>query len=506
MNVANWLHQTAHVWPDRPAILSGTRCFADYAAMRARTAGTARAMRDLHGVAAGDRVAIFAGNCPEYLILVNAVWWLGATVIPVNGKLHPSEAAWILQDAEAKLVVTGTGDVFAGMEIPAVEISVAEAASAEPLADGEELSAPAEQSPEDVAWLFYTSGTTGKPKGVMLTHDNLLHMTLCYGTDVDAITADQTALYAAPMSHGAGLYSLVFTRAGASHLVPESGGFDPAEIIDLAREIGELSFFAAPTMVKRLIEKAAATGYRGEGIRTIVYGGGPMYVADLEAALRQFGPRFVQIYGQGESPMTITALSRDLVADGAHPASNRRRQSVGVAQSCIELRVLDESSRPLTAGRVGEVAVRGPTVMKGYWRRPDATRETLREGWLMTGDLGYMDGDGFLYLTDRSKDLIISGGSNVYPREVEEVLLQFASVAEAAVIGAPDPEWGEIVVAFLVPAPGHDVDQAALDAFCRENIARFKRPKQYRVLAALPKNNYGKVLKTALREMLAAES
>ena len=329
-------------------------------------------------------------------------------------------------------------------------------------------------------------------------------MTSCYFIDVDPVQAEDAIVYAAPMSHGAGLYNFAFVARAARHVVPVSGGLDPAELLALSRSVGRLCLFAAPTMVRRLVEHIAASGAPSEGFRTIVYGGGPMYVEDIRRALAVMGPRFVQIYGQGESPMTITALSREHLADAAHPRWAARIASVGVAQTLVEVRVVDAAGTELPAGETGEVVVRGDTVMAGYWRNPEATAAALRDGWLWTGDLGAIDGDGFLTLKDRSKDLIISGGSNIYPREVEEVLLQHPGLREVAVVGQPDAEWGEVVVAFVVARAGETVDAAALDALCLAQIARFKRPRQYCVVDSLPKNHYGTVLKTAVREQLQA--
>ena len=252
-------------------------------------------------------------------------------------------------------------------------------------------------------------------------------------------------------------------------------------------------------MVHRLVEHVRATGADVSGFKTIVYGGGPMYADDLRNALAVMGNRFAQIYGQGESPMTITALSRAQLADRDHPRWAERMVSVGVAQSLVEVRVVDAAGQPLPTGETGEVVVRGDTVMPGYWNNPNATAQTLRDGWLYTGDMGALDADGFLTLKDRSKDVIISGGSNIYPREVEEVLLLHPQVREVAVVGQRDAEWGEVVVAFLVAGEGGAVPGAELDALCLEHIARFKRPKVYRWVEALPKNAYGKVLKTELR-------
>jgi long-chain acyl-CoA synthetase len=365
----------------------------------------------------------------------------------------------------------------------------------------------AERAPDDVAWLFYTSGTTGRPKGVMITERNLMTMGLAYFVDVDPIGADDAMVYAAPMSHGCGLYAIPHLMAGARHVVPASGGVDAAELFALGRELGPLSTFAAPTIVKRLVDHAEQQRLTPDdaaaSFKTIVYGGAPMYLADIQRALRVMGPRFVQIYGQGETPMTATALARRLIADASHPRHVERLGSVGTAQTPVQLRVADAQGRELPVGETGEVLVRGDSVMAGYWRNPEASAAALRDGWLWTGDVGCLDGDGFLTLKDRSKDLIISGGSNIYPREVEEVLLAAPDVAEAACVGAPDAEWGEVVVAFVVARPGCALDSAALDAHCLAHIARFKRPKRYLIVDALPKNHYGKVLKTELRALLS---
>jgi long-chain acyl-CoA synthetase len=322
--------------------------------------------------------------------------------------------------------------------------------------------------------------------------------------------ADDAIVYAAPMSHGCGLYAIPHLMAGARHVVPASGGVDPAELFELGRALGPLSTFAAPTIVKRLVDHAEDQALQPQdcaaSFKTIVYGGAPMYVADIQRALRVMGPRFVQIYGQGETPMVATALSRSHIANADHPRYLEHLGSVGVAQTPVEVRVANEQGEPLPPGEVGEVLVRGDTVMAGYWRNPQATAQALRGGWLWTGDVGCLEEDGFLTLKDRSKDLLISGGSNIYPREVEEVLLTASGVAEVAVVGAPDPEWGEVVVAFVVAQAGLSADaqptDTRLDTHCLERIARFKRPKRYIFVDALPKNHYGKVLKTELRARL----
>ncbi len=500
MNIGIWLQQQALHAPDRPALFRGTEMVADYGTFHSQALTLAGALREI-GIKPGDRVALFVENCPDYLIILYGIWYAGAVAVPINAKLHGREAAFIIEQS-------GSALVFASEPLAtALEDAGVTPPVCRPGGDGylgmmaqPPLPEPLPRRAEDLAWLFYTSGTTGKPKGVMITHGMLLAVSLCYNTDVDPVRAEDATLYAAPMSHGAGLYNMVHVRAGARHVCPESGGFDPGEILALAREHQSLHMFAAPTMVRRLTDHAKAAGETGAGLRTIVYGGGPMYAADIIEAIDHFGPVFVQIYGQGECPMGITALSRHDVADRTHPDWQARLGSVGRAQSAVEVAIGTPDARRLPPGSQGEIMVRGPSVMPGYWQAPKATKRTLVAGWLMTGDVGVMDAAGYVTLQDRSKDMIISGGSNIYPREVEEVLLTHPQLREVSVVGRVHPDWGEEVVAFIVGA----APEAELDALCRDRIARFKRPKAYIRVAELPKNNYGKVLKTELRARLGA--
>jgi long-chain acyl-CoA synthetase len=476
MNLAAWLARAAKSDPRKVAIHRGARPWADYGTLAARVARVAAGLRR-KGLAPGDRVAIFMKNAPEYLEAMYAIWWAGLAAVPINAKLHAREMEFIVQDSDARLVI----------DDPALVAALAENDSM-PVADA---------APGALAWLFYTSGTTGRPKGAMLSFRNLAQMTYSYFCDVDSVPRDGCLLHAAPISHGSGLYNFTHLARGAAQAVPESGSFDPAEIGELLKSHREVSFFAAPTMVKRLVDARVEPG----GLRTLVYGGGPMYHADVVAAMEQLGDRLAQIYGQGESPMTITALSKHHHADRGHPRYVERLTSVGVPHSVVEVTIRDTEGRVLPAGEAGEICVRGDVVMSGYWNHPDATAAALRDGWLWTGDVGAFDGDGFLTLKDRSKDLIVSGGSNIYPREVEEALLAHPRVAEVSVVGKPDREWGEVVVAFVVPrgtAPPAD----ELDRACLDRIARFKRPKEYRFVEQLPKNHYGKVVKAELREKL----
>lgn len=505
MNIANWLHDTQRRAPQRPALFDGTRQVADYATFAAHVRQRAAHLVDQHGLAAGDAVALLMKNSCDYLELLYAIWWIGAVAVPINAKLHPAEAAWIADNAQARLIFTDGGRVFTSQPLlpgcKELDGHVLPPSRAWP-----SLEQPVARQDADLAWLFYTSGTTGRSKGVMLSHGNLVAMSLCYAMDVDPVSPEDAVLYAAPMSHGAGLYNFIHVRQGARHVVPASQGFDPAELFGLAAQLGDVSLFAAPTMVKRMVEQARRQGYAGEGIKTLVYGGGPMYLADLREAVDTFGPRLVQIYGQGESPMTISVLPRALIAARERADWDSLAASVGHAQSCVEIRILGPDRQPLPAGQRGEIAVRGATVMRGYWRNPEATRQTLVDGWLLTGDIGFLDPAGYLTLTDRSKDVIISGGSNVYPREVEEVLAQHPHVFEVCVVGEPDAQWGESVVAFVVMRAGQALDEAQLTAWFLERMASFKKPKKYLLREELPKNSYGKILKTDLRQWLKEAS
>ena len=511
MNVAAWVERQGRRRPDAPAVAHGERVHADWAAFAARVAGAAAGLRDDFGLLPGDRVAIVMRNRPEYLEALFAVWHAGLVAVPVNARLHRDEIAYILDDSETAVVVTDA-DHVGDVESLVGTVASLRAALVTPDERWNRLTASSPtplvgRQPSDPAWLFYTSGTTGRPKGAMLTHRNLLMASLSYFADIDPVTPQDSVLHAAPLSHGSGLYGLPHMARGAVSVVPESGGVDGDEIAALVGRWPGVTFFAAPTMVKRLAGDRSVAAADFSHLKTIIYGGAPMYLADLEDALAVFGPRLAQIYGQGESPMTITALSKADHAERDDPQWRDRMQSVGLPRTDVEVRVVDGEERDLPVGEVGEVVVRGDVVMAGYWKQPDATAEALRGGWLHTGDVGSFDAHGYLTLRDRSKDLIISGGMNIYPREVEEALLRHPGVRAAAVVGRPDTEWGEAVVAFVVAAEGVAPPTAGdLDRTCLDHIARFKRPRDYLFVDALPTNNYGKVLKRELRDRLRAEA
>jgi long-chain acyl-CoA synthetase len=481
MNLAQLLLRSARWQPERPALAIGATPMRSYRQMAQRVSRLSTGFKEKLGLKPGDRVALAMKNCPEFYELLFACWHAGMTAVPMNAKLHAKEFAFILGNSGAKVC-------FVSPDLAAAIPSGI--AMDENLLLGE--AAPAEVKPDDPAWLFFTSGTTGVPKGAVLTHRNMLFQTQAYFADIDRLAPTDAALHPAPLSHGSGLYGLPHFAAAAVNVIPESGQFDPAEIFELLERWPGASFFAAPTMIVRLLASPAARTPRG--LKTITYGGAPMYVADCVRAIELFGPRLFQLFGQGEAPMTITGLPQSEHEKRTH------LETAGIARTGVEVKIFDDADRELPPGEAGEIVTRSDCVMAGYWENPEATAQTLRGGWLHTGDVGSLDAEGFLTIRDRSKDMIISGGSNIYPREIEEVLLRHPAVAECSVVGRRHPEWGEEVVAFVVVRGA--VEKAELDALCLDHIARFKRPRDYRFVDALPKNNYGKVLKTELRKLV----
>ncbi|HTV67842.1 MAG TPA: AMP-binding protein [Rhizobiaceae bacterium] len=504
MNIADSLFRIAKSLPDAPAVSTGLDLNYSFGQL-AETAGRlARHLREKCGLQNGDRVALAMTNTAAFFPIAYGVWQAGLCLVPTNPRLHRREFAYIFENSGARLCFASPDmlSTVAGLntEIANLEAIVSTDELDDILAD---QSWPIEScAPEDPCWIFYTSGTTGRPKGATLSHRNLTFMAQAYYADMDRVDVGDTMLHAAALSHGAGLYALPHLAQGG-HQVICDGSFDPKEICDLIERLPQVSFFAAPTMVTRLVAYVEETRADTANLRTIHYGGGPMYVADLERALSVLGPKLAQLYGQGEAPMTISVLPKSW-----HERAAREGflGSCGIPRTFVEVRIVDADDKDVPTGEIGEIITRSDCVMAGYWNMPEATAAALKGGWLHTGDLGSMDERGVLTLRDRSKDMIISGGSNVYPREVEEVLLRHPAVVEVAVVGRPHVDWVEEVVACVVTHTDHAVSSEELDQLCLENIGRYKRPRKYFFMQSLPKNNYGKVLKTSLRETVAAKA
>jgi long-chain acyl-CoA synthetase len=474
------------------------RTWSELATAVARRAGGLRAS---YGVRPGDRVALVAANHPAYLEALFSVWHAGAVAVPISARLHPREAAVLVDAAHAQvcLATAGLADGLAAELPPGARLIVLGDEEDDALAGAMPIP-PADRSLVDDAWIFFTSGTTGRAKGARLTHGNLLAMTAAYYADVAAVGPDDAIIHAVALSHASGLFSLPFLGRGATQVLPASGGFDAAELLGLTAAHARSTFFVPPTLLRRLCAAPQLGETDVERIGTVLVGAAPVRAEDLRAGLAAFGPRLWNGYGQGESPCTITAMGPAAIAAAAASGDDALLTSVGVPRWATRVRVADRDGQELGPGEVGEVLVDGPTVMAGYLEQPDATAEALRDGWLHTGDLGRMDADGRLTLVDRAKDVVISGGENVYPREVEDVLLTHPSVEDVAVVGLPDPEWGERVTAFVVVSGGGALDAEALDGLCLARIARHKRPQEYHRIAELPRNPAGKVLKHELRK------
>lgn len=510
MNIGRILTKSARSFPCRRAIVQGDRQ-QNYAQFNTRANRLANALLTL-GIKKSDHVSVLMYNCPQMLESIFACFKVGAAVVPINFRLHPREFSYIINHSKSKVVLTSfeflKGLVDVREDIPhakhLVSINQAESGFLDYetlLAVEADLFEDAEVEPDDVAWLFYTSGTTGSPKGAMLTHRNLLAMTSSFYADmIPGCSPDDVILHAAPLSHGSGLYSLPNIAKAAFNVIPENTSFIAEDVLELIERYGVTNLFAAPTMIKLLLDSHGIDKRDLSTIKALMYGGAPMLIEDMKEALRKIGPRLVQLYGQGESPMTITYLSHlDHMLDGTVDQM-ARLGSAGIPRTEVEVKIVDDDDNEVEPGVIGEITTRSDLVMKGYWCDAEATNKVLRNGWLHTGDVGYMDDHGYVFLMDRSKDLIISGGENIYPREVEEVLIQHPDVREVAVVGIPDPKWGEAVMAIVVTVPGATLTQVELIDFCKAYLASYKKPRSVNFLHELPKNNYGKILKRELRD------
>ena len=507
MNIGSLLTKTGRLHGNRLAIQYGEQQLT-YAELTQRVGRLTRALQTL-GVRPGDRVALVQRNGPALFETLFACFRAGAVAVPINVRLHPEEVAFICQDCEARVLVA-TGEYApsafqARKQIPELQLvgveSIAGALDYEKLLSAaDQVTIDAEVGPDDLAWLFYTSGTTGKPKGAMLTHRNLLAMTMNYFADVYPLTPEDVVLHAAPLTHGSGLFGLPAIARGTTSVILHTPSFDPQTVFTLIQSMRVTTIaFLAPTQIKMLLN-GPYQSYDLSSLRCIPYGGGPMYVEDMKQAVEAFGPVLLQIYGQGEAPMTISYLRREEHVTHGDPVAEQHLASAGIPRTNVEVRIVDDDDHEVATGEIGEIVARGSVVMAGYWDRPDATAETLRGGWLHTGDIGTMDAQGYLYLLDRKKDMIISGGNNIYPREIEEVLLKHPAIYEVAVIGVPDPLWGESVKAIVALRPGTTVTEEEVHALCRQHLASYKKPRIVEFVPELPKSAYGKILKRELRE------
>lgn len=462
------------------------------------------------GLSRGDRVAFCLANSPRILEVVYGCFAAGLIVVPINARLHPREMGYIVNNSEAKIFIHGPEyqdgltehrDAFAILQERICTSSVAGAT------DYRELLAPAARLEEPVAvdaaepcWLFYTSGTTGRPKGAIWTHRMIRVVVMNYLADIYNIQPGEVVIHAAPLSHGSGIVALPAIARGATNIILDTKSFEPKALFALIeRTRASHIAFLAPTQVVKMLEEFKPGEFDLSSLRAICYGGAPIYVEHLRSAMQAFGPVFAQIYGQGEAPITITGLS---AAEHARllAAGDPRIGSAGTIRTDVEARCVDEHDHEVPPGVPGEIVVRGDIVTPGYWNEPAATAEALRNGWLHTGDIGQFDERGYLFLLDRAKDMIITGGNNVYPREVEEIIVQHPAVANVVVVGIPHEYWGEAVHAVVLLHPGSAITAEEIIRHCGNSLAGYKKPKTVEFVAELPVSGYGKVLRREVRE------
>ncbi|CAG0984369.1 MAG: long-chain fatty acid--CoA ligase [Rhizobiaceae bacterium] len=500
MNLYSMLADAIRRRPGEAAIVHGRRSLT-YAAFDRAAAAVGDHYCSL-GCGRGDRVLLFLKNGFEYPVLLLAAIRAGMVVVPVNAKLHPREVAWIAGDAAPKVIVTH------GEYVAAIEEALPDGVAPTMVAiedfvlpvDAGDAPPPKDAVPDDPAWIFYTSGTTGKPKGATLTHRNLIAATVNCLADIFPFHATDRVLHVAPLSHGSGLYFIPSLVRGAENIIWDRQSFQPDEVLDAVAARGITVFaFVAPTMIVRMLDARPRDDIGS--LRGVIYGGATIHLEHLKAAVKRFGPIFHQLYGQGEAPMTISYLPGADHAD----ADDETLLSAGYVRAGVEVRLVDETGRPVPPGADGEICVRGDVVMKGYWGNPAATATAIRDGWLHTGDIGHFDSGGRLRVLDRRHDTIISGGTNIYPKEVEDVIAAHPAVREVISFGLPDDEWGESVAVAIVADPAQVPTAADILAFCRESLASFKKPKHVFFVDELPKSAYGKVLRRTLREQFAPQ-
>jgi long-chain acyl-CoA synthetase len=476
-----------------------------YADLRDAVAAAAVALRHF-GVGSGDRIAYLGKNHARYFILLFAAARLGVVMVPIGWRLAAAEVAYILDDTQARLLFSDAfcaslaDDAAIGKELGlfCLERNEAGMKDWEKFIDTGPGHADQRDDEETIFLQLYTSGTTGRPKGVMLCARNIFAMRIqcaLHGIEWDRWDGDDVALIAMPVSHiGGSGFGLMSLYHGATGLVTRE--FSPEGTLAAIREEGVSKFFIVPTALQILVRHPLAGATDFSRVRHILYGASPMPLPLLKEAIEVVGAGLVQQYGMTETAGTIVALE----PEDHDPAGNERMKSAGKALPGVEIRIVGERAEQCASGEVGEILVRSDAIMRGYWNLPDATADAVDEdGWLRTGDAGFLDSEGYLYICDRVKDMVCSGGENVYPAEVEAVLYAYPGVAEAAVIGVPDPKWGEAVKAIVVLKDGIMIDAVSLLEFARSRLAGFKVPKSVDFVTALPRNASGKVLKKELR-------
>ncbi len=510
LNLAYFLTRAARLHPRRPAIVRGEKTM-DYRSLNERVGRLAGALLGL-GLKRGDRVGIVVEIEPRAVECLLAPLRAGLVLVPMNPRLHAAEYAFMLRKCGAKALLVSNERLsdlvlarseflelkhIIGMDSPSMD-GVLDyeglMAGAQPIAD-------VAVSEEDLAWIFFTSGTTGHPKGAMHTHRSLRTMVETQLIESLPVQRDDRLAVLTPMSHAAGLMVFHEMAGGGTHVFPTFRGFRAEDFYQLVESQRITKCMLVPTMIQRLLDAQWPTEHDLSSLRTVMYGAAPMYVERLKEAVERFGPIFVGVFAQGEAPLACTWLPKE-----EHTLSDedglKRLASVGRESHGVQVRIVGDNDEVLPPNSTGEIVVRGDLVMQGYWDDPEATSYALRNGWLHTGDVGHMDEDHYLYITDRLKDMIIKGGTNIYPREIEEVLYRHPDVREATVFGIPDPEWGEAVIAAIALRREAKATENELGAWCVAHLSTFKKPSRFHFVEELAKNSYGKIMKREVRRVL----
>jgi acyl-CoA synthetase (AMP-forming)/AMP-acid ligase II len=520
VTVADLLRRSYEQFSSRTAVIQDDGAIT-YGELGGRALRVAAALR-AHGLVHGDRVVLLTSNRTEFFEVEHAAFLGGFVRLALSPRLHPKEVAHILRDAGARALFVDPewagrlGDVLAGCLDVALAVGFGEPTPDAPLhmsygdllagsPDAEPVPWPVES--EDIAALLYTSGTTGLPKGAALSHRNWVAMMRNCLVEMPPLDESDLLLHVAPLSHFSGYTASPCFARGAGNLVLPR--FDARETLQALRGHPVTILPMVPTMINMVT--AAAEDEGGEvktSLRAVIYGGAAIAPDRLRRATRVFGDVFLQFYGLSETPMPLTSLSRAAhMFDPAEPVPERLA-SAGRVNPFVELRLVGDDGADVQRGEVGEIVVRGDTVMRGYWNKPDETAQMIdADGWAATGDLGRMDAEGYLYVVDRKKDMIVTGGYNVYPTEVENAIATLPGVAEVAVVGAPDERFGECIVAVVALRPGHTVTDRDVVGVCTDQLADYKKPRMVLFVDELPKTGSGKIQRKRIREPLwAAET
>jgi len=511
MNLAHMLTQNARRLADRPGFIWADKSWT-WRQIDAEVSALAAALA-ARGIGKGDRILVHSKNCEEMFWSMFATFRLGAAWVPTNFRLMPDEVAYLAEASGARAylchgdfpehaaAVSGPEFIWRiGNDGTFGERTLRDAIAAH--AGASVANAAVEY--DDPCWFFFTSGTTGRSKAAVLTHGQMGFVVTNHLADLTPGTTEHDAsLVVAPLSHGAGVHQLMQAARGVPTILLPTERFDIAEAFRLIERHRVSNLFTVPTILKMMVEHPAVDQFDHSSLRYVIYAGAPMYREDQKTALRKLGKVLVQYFGLGEVTGNITVLPAALHLEEDGPEA--RIGSCGYERTGMQVSIQDDQGRELKAFETGEICVIGPAVFAGYYNNPEANAKAFRDGWFRTGDLGHMDEQGFVYITGRASDMYISGGSNIYPREIEEKILTHPAIGEVAVLGVPDPVWGEVGVAVCVAREGaKPLSEAEMAAFLGPKVPRYKMPKRFFFWDALPKSGYGKIPKRMVRDELEA--